>query len=407
MSDIKKMPEAIQPDPEGSNGGRARRLLLRRLIDFVALPATSVAPQDRSMGGDILLEMLFHASAEDREFCARRLQLNKEAPRRLMRYLAMADLAVARPILEANEGFDAADLATIADQTTIDHRLLIANRKRIDPCVAEALCLREEAAVLKALLQNKGADISETGMDMLVQHSRKIEGLSAMLIKRMELIPSQAMAMFWWADGATRRTILQRQAADRLELVDLCSDVFAVAAQENWQDPVARKTLQLIERRQRNRAAIEKSPYDSLEHAVEVAAEKGLTPELAQEIGFLSGVKPVTIAKILSDSGGEGLAVLCKATGLKRPYLARLWHALRRPLKLDDGSIHPQFAYMSETYELLAVAKAQTTLRYWNWSLSSSYSPRSAAPDDPDATDSPIDSRFSTSRRTANLVFGE
>lgn len=405
MSALEKTSEDVSGNPEGATGGRARRLLLRRLIDFVALPATAVAPQDRSMGGDILLEMLFHASPDDRRFCAERLQVNKEAPRRLMRYLAMSDLEVARPILEVNEGFDAADLATIADETSLDHRLLIAQRKRIDPCVAEALCQREEPAVLKALLQNRGAEISERGMDLLVQHSRTVEGLTTLLIKRLELIPSQAMAMFWWADGATRRTILQRQAADRLELVDLCSDVFAVAAQENWSDPVARKTLQLIERRQRNRAAIEKSPYDSLEHAVEVAAEKGLTPELAQEIGFLAGVKPVTIAKILSDAGGEGLAVLCKATGLKRPYLARLWHALRRPLKLDDGKLHPQFAYLSETYELLAVAKAQTTLRYWNWSLSASYSPRTG-PTAEDATESPNETRFSTSRRTAQLVFG-
>jgi len=405
MSALEQMSEGESPQSEGAVGGRARRLLLRRLIDFVALPATAVAPQDRSMGGDILLEMLFYAAPDDRRFCAQRLQVNKEAPRRLMRYLAMSDLEVARPILEVNEGFDAADLATIADETTLDHRLLIAQRKRIDPCVAEALCQREEPAVLKALLQNNGAEISERGMDLLVQHSRTVEGLTTLLIKRLELIPSQAMAMFWWADGATRRVILQRQAADRLELVDLCSDVFAVAAQENWSDPVARKTLQLIERRQRNRAAIEKSPYDSLEHAVEVAAEKGLNPELAQEIGFLAGVKPVTIAKILSDTGGEGLAVLCKATGLKRPYLARLWHALRRPLKLDDGKLHPQFAYLSETYELLAVAKAQTTLRYWNWSLSSSYSPRAGHAAE-DATESPSETRFSTSRRTAQLVFG-
>ncbi len=407
MSDHRHMPEAIPPEPDASNGSRARRLLLRRLIDFVALPSTSVAPQDRSMGGDILLEMLFHASSEDREFCAQRLQLNKEAPRRLMRYLAMSDLEVARPILEANEGFDSADLANIADQTTLDHRLLIAKRKRIDPTVAEALCKREEGAVLKALVTNKGATISEAGMDFLVQHSRRIEGLPALLIKRLELIPSQAMAMFWWSDGPTRRFILQRQAADRIELVDLCSDVFAVAAEENWADPVARKTLQLIERRQRNRAAIEKSPFDSLEHAIEVAADRGLDPELAQEIGFLSGVKPVTIAKILSDPGGEGLAVLCKATGLKRDYLSHLWRSLRRPMALDDGSVHPQFAYMSETYEMLAVAKAQTTLRYWNWSLSSSFSPQGGALADPDATESPNESRFSASRRTAHLVFGD
>ena len=39
-----------------------------------------------------------------------------------------------------------------------------------------------------------------------------------------------------------------------------------------------------------------------------------MTPEMAQEIGYLAGIKPVTSAKILSDAGGEGVAVLCKAT---------------------------------------------------------------------------------------------
>lgn len=400
------MPEARQPDPDESQGGRARRLLLRRLIDFVALPATAVAPQDRSMGADILLEMLFHATTEEREFCARRLQVTKDAPRRLLRYLAMCELEAARHLLESNDAFDAADLIEVVEKTTMDHRLLIASRKRVEPTVAEHLSQREEPAVLRALLQNRGAILSEAGMDLLVAHSRRVEGLPALIIKRLELVPSQAMAMFWWSDGPTRRVILQRQAADRAEMVDLCADVFAVAAAEGWKDPVARKTLQLIERRQRNRAAIEKSPYDSLEHAVEVAAETGLTPELAQEIGFLAGVKPVTIAKVLSDPGGEGLAVLCKATGLKRPYLTLLWRALRRPLELDDGSEHPQFAYMRETYELLAVAKAQTTLRYWNWSLSSSYSSKQSPASAEDAADSPSDPRFSTSHRTARLVFG-
>lgn len=399
MADIAELADTQQV-------GHARRLLFRRLIDFVALPATAVAPQDRSMGGDILLDMLFHASNEERLFCARRLKVTREAPRRLMRYLAQSDIEIARCLLEDNEVYDAADLCEFVDQTTMEHRLLIAGRKRVDPTVAERLCERPEPAVLKRLLKNDGAAISEKGMDYLVKHSRKIEGLTPLIIKRLELIPSQAMAMFWWADGPTRRTILQRQAAERSELVDLCSDVFAIAASEGWKDPVARKTLQLIERRQRNRAAIEKSPYDSLEHAIEVASERGLNPELAQEIGFLAGVKPVTIAKILSDAGGEGLAVLCKATGLKRPYLTHLWRALRRPLELEDSQIHPQFDYVKETYELLAVAKAQTTLRYWNWSLSSAYSPAAtAAPNDAEA-DLSAEETYSASQRTARLVFG-
>src|SRR5690606_13072040 len=113
--------------------------------------------------------------------------------------------------------------------------------------------------------------------------------------------------------------------AERQEMIALCSDVFEMAAAEGWQDSVARKALQMIERRQRNRAAIDRSPYDSLEGAVQAAAVSGMEAKIAQEIGYLSGIKPVTAAKILSDPGGEALAVLCKATGLKREYLATLW----------------------------------------------------------------------------------
>ena len=90
-------------------------------------------------------------------------------------------------------------------------------------------------------------------------------------------------------------------------------DVFEIAAEEKWADPVTRKALQLIERRQRNRAAAERSPYGSLEGAITCRRDRRHGRPTAQEIGYLAGIKPVTAAKILSDKGGEGLAVLCKA----------------------------------------------------------------------------------------------
>ena len=223
--------------------------------------------------------------------------------------------------------------------------------------------------------------------------------------ERPELQPSQAMAMFWWADGPTRRAILQRHAADRGEMIARCAEILPMMAAEGWQDDVARKGLQMIERRQRNREAIEKSEFESLEDAISQAAVVGMAPEIATEIGYLAGVKPVTIAKILSDRGGEGLAVLCKATGLKRPYLKEIWRALKRPLEIDEGVINPQFAYVSESYELLSVAKAQTTLRYWNWSLSSSFSQEIISGDMMKGEFANDEDQFSASQRTAKLVF--
>ena len=61
---------------------------------------------------------------------------------------------------------------------------------------------------------------------------------------------------------------------------------------------------------------------------------------------------------------------------MKRDFLKVLWAALKRPFEIEEGVIHPQFEIVEDTFERLTVSKAQTTLRYWNWSLSSAFSPR-------------------------------
>jgi uncharacterized protein (DUF2336 family) len=77
---------------------------------------------------------------------------------------------------------------------------------------------------------------------------------------------------------------------------------------------------------------------------------------------------------MLRDRGGEPLAVLCKATGLPKASLRALWQALRRPSQLADGTVHPEFEHVMITFDVLATDRAQTVLRYWNWSLSSALS---------------------------------
>lgn len=397
------MTEAVET-VEAPPIGRARNALFRRLLDLVVMPAARLSPQDRNMVGDILLDMLFHANDSDRALCSTRLAVCRDAPRRLMRYLGRCTFEAARPLLENNEGFDACDLREIAMVGSPDHRLAIARRKIVPESVGEYLAEHAEPAAAKAMILNAGALLSEQAVDKLVDRSRMEPELCPLLVERLELKSSQAMAMFWWCDGPTRRKILQRHTADRLEIIETCKDVFEMAAAENWGDPVVRKALQVIERRQRNRAAIERSPYSSLEDAINAGAASGIDAELAQEIAFLAGIKPVTAAKILSDAGGEGLAVLCKGTGVNRQFLPVLWAGLKRPLEVEDGVLHPQFKIVAETYEILTVAKAQSTLRYWNWSLSSAFSSQALDSGLDDAANE--EAQFSTAQRTARLVFG-
>ncbi len=381
---------------------RARLTLMRRLIDVVAMPSSRIPPQDRSMAGDVLLEMLFEADDRERAFCARRLIPTHEAPRNVLRYLSLCRIEVCQELLEQNSSLDDSDLNFILKRTTTAHAEAVSRRKTLSPSVCDALVQVGHPKAIMAMLENRRAFISETAMDELLEMSRDHKEFCPLLIERGEMKPYHAMTMFWWSEAEGRQQILMRFAAERSELIELCSDVFAMASEEKWADPVVRKTLQLLERRQRNRAAIERSPFESLEEAIEVAEKKGIDRELAQEIGYLGGIKPVTAAKILTDPGGEGLAVFCKSTGLKRHYLSKLWVALRRPTEFGPGSLHPQYERVKETYEMLSVARAQTTLRYWNWSLSSSFHARMDATTVSDEDDI----NFSSSHRAARLVFG-
>ncbi|MFZ4166157.1 DUF2336 domain-containing protein [Brevundimonas sp. NPDC058933] len=366
---------AASSEPETPPGpSKARQTLLRRLADVVCLPASRINAFERSVTGDLLVELLRQASTEERRRVAARLAPLAEIPDSLARLLLRDEPSVAAPLIEQCASLTDVDLIGCARDAGIEHRLLIAERRGLSEVVTETLLSFGEEAVIEAVLKNSSARLAQSAVEGVVAMSRRSRGLCASLLRRPELRPSGAYVMFWWCGPDERRIVLQRFAVSREVLQDSVEDLFAQAAAEGWADPVTRKALQFIERRQRNRAAIDKSPYSGLEAAV-AAAGQGMTRELVGEIGYLSGIKPLTSAKIMGDAGGEALAILCKATGLSRLDLQTLWRAMRRPEATADGEIHPDWERVQITYEMLAVDRAQTVLRYWNWSLSSALTP--------------------------------
>ncbi|KRA71844.1 hypothetical protein ASD89_12925 [Caulobacter sp. Root656] len=353
---------------------RSRAALLKRLADVVCLPASRINAFERAMTADLLVEMLRDAVVGEREKVARRLANLTEMPGMLVRLLLRDELPVARALLEHSPNLSDADLISCLYNSTQDHRRLIAQRRGVSEVVADALVDMDETPVIEALLRNELVRFSHQGLENIVASSRDNPQLIPLLLKRAELRPSHAYVMFWWSDAEARRTILQRFAVSREILQDAVGDVFLLASAEGWQDPLSRKALQFIERRQRNRAAIAKSPYDSLEDAI-AAAQAGMTRETAEEISYLSGLKPMTGAKIFTDAGGEPLAILCKATGLPRGAVRALWRGLRRPETDAAGAPTPGLERVLTAFDTIAVDRAQTMLRYWNWSLSSAMTP--------------------------------
>ncbi len=365
---------APSPSPDSEPPHKARLALLKRLADVVSLPSSRVNTFERAVTADLLVEILRDASFEERARVARRLASLSEIPNSLVRMILRDELDVARPLLEDSVSLGDADLLDCIRNATGAHRRLIAQRRGVGEVVAEALIDGGETLVIEAVLKNELAKLSHAAVEAVVALTRDNQNMVGMLLRRPELRPSHAYVLFWWANADARRWILQRFAVSREVLQEAAGDVFPMAAAEGWQDPLARKALQFIERRQRNRAAIDKSPYESLDEAMALASN-GVTRELAEEISYLSGIKPMTGAKIMTDKGGEPLAILCKSTGLPKSALKSLWRGLQRPETGPDGDVHPDLARVLNIYDMIAVDRAQTVLRYWNWSLSSAMTP--------------------------------
>lgn len=354
------------------NASTVRRQLAKRLSDVICIPASQLTPQERHMAGDVLVELLRDADLELREGVAKRLVMLNEAPRTILLMLAKDDISVARYVLEESKSLTDSDLIHIARQVSGEHRKVIAQRRSISDAVVDVLVEFLEEDVVETLLKNKGANFSETALQRILTVSRSHLPYVGLLVKRVELRPSHGLTMFWWADSPTRKKILHRFAVTRNVLQESCHDLFPKAAAEGWSDPAVRKALQFIERRQRNRAAIERSEYATLEEAIEAAEVNGLSRKLTEEISYIAGIKPATGAQIITDKSGEAIAILCKAPGLKRNYIEKIWRALKRPVHDVDGEIHPELARVIEVYNMISTDKAQTVLRYWNWSLTAS-----------------------------------
>lgn len=352
-----------------------RRQLARRLADAICLPASKLTPQERHMAGDVLVELLRSTEPDIRETVAKRLVMLNEAPRTLLVILAQDDIRIARHVLENSKSLTDSDLIKIARKVKMEHRVMMAQRRHISDAVVDVLVEFMEEDVVETLLKNKGSSLSDTAIQRILVISRSHQPYVELLVRREELRPSHGLTMYWWADSSNRRRILKRFAVPRNVLQESCKELYPMAAAEGWNDSGVRKALQFIEPRQRNRAATERSPYANLEEAIDDIARTGLTRMITEEISYMAGIKPATGAQILTDKGGQPLAIFCKAPGLKRDHLEKLWRGLGNQTHTPEGAIDPAYNRVVETFDTISTDKAQTVLKYWNWSLTASLSP--------------------------------
>ena len=355
-------PEPLTLTETAAETGRARTAIARRLADIICLPSSVISPPERWIVGDLLYEILRNSDAPIRRRCARRLAEIKDAPSNIVKLLAADELEIATPLLQASEAVSDFDLMEISRSGTIGHRVLIAERHSVSETVTAALASMSEPAVITALLKNPGARLAPPTVNHMVALAQDEASYVPPLLKRQEMRPRAALQLFWHCDHANRKLVLQRFAVDRALMIDAAEEVFAMAAAEGWADPLVNRALKFVDRRQRNRDASDASEYGSMEGLIGQIRSRGADSELIGELGLIAGISDGLIVRICRDLGGEPLAILCKATGADREFLVQLCEGIGGFGEAEGLS------RATAIYDALSVQKAQTVLRYWDWS---------------------------------------
>ena len=166
-------PASALPEDAPAPMLRARHALLKRLADVVSLPASRINAFERSVTGDLLVEMLRLAAPVERKRVAARIAPLSELPNSLTRMLLRDEPEIAALLIEQCASLTDADLVACVRDASVDHRFLIATRRGLSEVVTEALINAGEERVIEAVMRNTSARLSQIGIEHIVSLSRQ------------------------------------------------------------------------------------------------------------------------------------------------------------------------------------------------------------------------------------------
>lgn len=328
--------------------GAGRQVLFDRVAGLLldgggSLPSSAMALIDQ-----ILTGLLHEVEVDVRKKLACRIATLEGAPRELIRTLAADEIEIAEPILAHSPVLSTEDLIAIITARSPAHREVIARRAGIPADVVAALVRLKEPQVIRTLLANAGATIPRNVFNDLVAIAESMDQIRTPLIGREDMPKDLAYQMFWYVSAAMRQSILQKFAIEPRELDGIIAELIA----------------------ERGAAHVRPFPAQPAWTSGEVqalvaTARKGDVEGFTRALAVVVGIDASTARRIVSDIGGEPLALACKAMGADRLQFTSIVVQMD---KLISGTTRPPafLADVARAYDSMTSSRAKALLKVWS-----------------------------------------
>jgi uncharacterized protein (DUF2336 family) len=303
-----------------------RRALTATIGDLFGNQDGVLSERERALMTDILRKLIHDCEKVVRRDLSERLSAAPNPPHELIVALANDEIEVAEPILRKSNVLRDAEIVGVIRHRSQQHQLAIAMRRSLSEYVSDALVETGNIDVIKTLLENSDAQISEATMEYLAEESRRVDTYQEPLLQRGDLKPELAARMYLWVSAALRSHILENFDVDPSQIDDhleRAAAAVAPAPAPRQDKPKKAKPAEVLAQR------LTKQRKVTPDFLVQVLRQ-GEVPLFEALFGQLSGLKPPRLQGVLYDSGGEGLAIACRAMEMPKPTFATIFLLSRR-----------------------------------------------------------------------------
>jgi len=328
---------------------------LTRITNLFLSRAESFNEDHVRLFDDVFGHLITEIETKTRAELSRRLAPIGNAPIEILRRLAQDDdIAVAGPVLSQSPRLDDADLVRIARSKSQAHLIAISGRSKIAEAVTDVLVTRGDQEVVRKVVDNQGARLSEASFSNLVHRAEKDGVLAEKVGLRADIPAHLFRELLVRATEVVQKRLLaaakpETQAEIRRVLAKVSSEVAATAGGARDYSEAQRVV----------RALAKAGSLD--EAALESFAKDGKYEETVVALSELCAVPIEVIDRLMEGERADPVLILCKAFGFGWPTARAIVTA--RPGRKGTSSAGIDAAFAN--FDRLSPATAQRVVRFW------------------------------------------
>lgn len=336
----------------------ARLDLAGMLSDALMDQSSKLSLREEELINELIDELMRTRSSAVRAKLVERFANGKIMPRRIAVGLATDKIEIARNVLMHSVTLTDEDLITVVEHQSSDHAQAIAKRERISSAVADVLVVTGDVKVMQLVAENLGATLSQKAIEVLTDAARFAMELREPILKRDEMTPDAAMRLYWWVSQDLRRYALKRFGISsgqiNTALASTIDQLLSYYELEKQNDHAMGQVADWLAERQVLNAEV-------LPQVLRLGHFRLFNIVLARLIEL-----PIELVdKIVAETGGRGLAVICRSLGIDKPQFVSIF-LLARGARSGEQVVHPrELSQALMAYDRMNVNLAQDMLHTW------------------------------------------